>query len=101
MRKLIFGSVLIICGLFFAQGNLMAADVPAGEVMAYSCFNCHGENGGGSDPIVKIAGLPKDLIIQKMKAFVNGDVPNTVMGRIAKGYTDAQIEALADYFSSK
>ena len=36
-----------------------------------------------------------------MKAFRDGSRPSTIMGRIAKGYTDAEITAMANYISSQ
>jgi cytochrome c553 len=35
-----------------------------------------------------------------MKAFKDGSRPATVMHQISKGYTDAQIQSVADYFAS-
>jgi sulfide dehydrogenase cytochrome subunit len=34
-----------------------------------------------------------------MKAFKSGERPATLMDRIAKGYTDEEIEAMAKYFA--
>ena len=35
----------------------------------------------------------------EMKAFRDGKRPATIMHQLAKGYTDPQIELIADYFS--
>jgi sulfide dehydrogenase cytochrome subunit len=34
-----------------------------------------------------------------LKQFKTGERPSTVMGRHAKGYSDAEIEALAEYIA--
>jgi cytochrome c553 len=37
----------------------------------------------------------------KLKSFRSGETPATVMNRIVRGYTDAEIEALGQYFASR
>lgn len=71
--------------------------------LAATCANCHGTNGkveAGSS-VVGLAGLPKDYIIEQMKAFKSGTRPATVMHQLAKGYNDAQIERIAAYFAAQ
>ena len=41
-----------------------------------------------------------DVIVKTMNDFKSGARPSTVMGRHAKGYTDAEIAAIASYISS-
>ena len=36
-----------------------------------------------------------------MRAFRDGARPATIMQQIAKGYSDAQIDLMADYFSRR
>jgi sulfide dehydrogenase cytochrome subunit len=48
-----------------------------------------------------IAGKSEDYITQKLKAFKSGELEATVMDRIAKGFTDDEIAALAKFFSGK
>jgi len=38
-------------------------------------------------------------LAQAMKDFKRGKRSSTIMGRHAKGYTDAEIEAIAQYLS--
>ena len=61
---------------------------------------CHGVRGAGSDAIVALAGRSAGDIATAMKAFRANERPGTIMGRIARGYTDAEIAAIADYFAS-
>ena len=51
--------------------------------------------------MASLAGLPKDYLVAQMKAFRDGARPATVMPQIAKGYSDAQIELVADYLSRR
>ena len=36
-----------------------------------------------------------------MEGFASGEVPGTIMDRIAKGYTKGEIEQLADYYAGQ
>jgi cytochrome subunit of sulfide dehydrogenase len=51
--------------------------------------------------VTSLAGLKKDYIVSQMKAFKSGARPATVMHQLAKGYSDAQIEQIAGYFSTQ
>jgi cytochrome c553 len=52
--------------------------------------------------VVPLAGLPRDYIVSQMRALARRPAPGRpVMHQIAKGYTDAQIDALAAWFSTQ
>jgi cytochrome c553 len=68
---------------------------------AQGCVGCHGVRGTGSDPMPRIAGRPVAEISAQMKAFAANERPGTIMGRIARGYTDEQIAAVAAYFAAQ
>lgn len=83
----------------FAAPNLTPAGIRS---MAANCAACHGTNGysaGGAIP--GLAGRGKEDFITQIKAFKEGKREATVMHQIAKGYSDAEIAALADYFSAQ
>jgi cytochrome c553 len=67
--------------------------------LAANCANCHGTTGNAKGAMPSLAGLPKSTIVEQMKAFRDGKRPATIMHQLSKGYTDAQIEAIADHFS--
>jgi cytochrome c553 len=48
-----------------------------------------------------LAGKPKEELVQKLQDFKAGRKPATIMHQLAKGYTDAQIEAMAAYFAAQ
>jgi len=77
-----------------------AADDPV-RYLAATCSNCHGITGRSTGAIPSIAGLPKNELVEKMHGFRDGTRSSTVMHQIAKGYTDPQIEQLANFFSSR
>jgi sulfide dehydrogenase cytochrome subunit len=67
-----------------------------GLMLTQSCFACHGPDGVGVlTPMPNIAGHPTGYLINVLKGFRDGARPSTIMGRIMKGYTDPQIEAIA------
>lgn len=68
---------------------------------AQGCIGCHGVRGTGSDPIPRIAGRPAAEIAMQMNAFAANQRPSTIMGRIARGYTEADIAAVAAYFAAQ
>lgn len=67
--------------------------------MANSCFACHGPNGVSPGAIPSLHALTAPNITDTMKAFKSGQRPGTVMGRHAKAYSDAEIEAISGYIA--
>ncbi len=69
--------------------------------MGASCSACHGTNGHSVGGTPVLAGLNRDHFIKQMKDFKSGAREATVMHRHAKGYSDAEIDKLADYFAAQ
>ena len=83
----------------FAAANLTSLGVRS---LAANCAACHGTNGnsaGGAIPA--LAGMNKEYFLNQVKAFKEGKREATVMHQIAKGYSDAEMAALGDYFSAQ
>ena len=99
-------SLIAFALLFFglstghAQQNAAALHQRANAAM---CSNCHGTEGKTVDgsAVPSINGMPKDYMVLQMKAFKDGTRPATVMHQLAKGYSDAQIVAIASYFAAQ
>jgi sulfide dehydrogenase cytochrome subunit len=89
--------VLQVCAAF-AQAPGVDAATPQ-RVLVANCANCHGTAGNAQGAMPSLAGRPKAYIIEQMQAFRDGKRPSTIMQQLAKGYTDAQVEQIADYFS--
>jgi cytochrome c553 len=67
-----------------------------------TCVACHGGDGIGILPeYPNLAGQHADYIEQALKAYRAGQRKNAVMGGMATALTDADIEALARYYSSQ
>jgi len=75
-----------------------AADSMNAVVLGNPCAGCHGTNGASKGAMPTIAGKSTSFIAKALKDFRDGKKSSTVMQRIAKGYTDAQIEQLAKLY---
>lgn len=88
-----------VIGLGISGAAKAESDV---SVLAGTCFNCHGTEGRSPGAIPTIAGQPYAVLLAQLQAFKAGEAPGaTVMTRLARGYSDEQIEALARYFSEQ
>ena len=75
-----------------------SAEPPVG---AAACSGCHPASSRVTSPVVRLAGLDKDAIVRAMQEFRSGQRAGTVMDRIAKGFTDDEIQALAAWFAAQ
>lgn len=66
---------------------------------ATSCTGCHPRT-AGRGPVPSLNGQPAEQIVSQMAAFRSGERRSTVMSRIAKGFTDEETRAIADYFAA-
>ncbi len=72
-----------------------------GRDIAANCAACHGTEGRARGSMPALAGRPRDDIVAKVREFRDGKRASTVMQQLAKGYSDAQIEAAAAYFAAQ
>ena len=92
----------LVAALLCASGACLGQENAAARSLAATCAGCHGTEGRSvTKEVVSLAGLPKAQLVSQMRAFKDGTRPATVMHQIAKGFTDPQIEQLADYFAAK
>ena len=72
------------------------------EIIGESCVFCHGEKGEASNPIYpRLAHQNRDYLVKQLKNFRDGKRKSDIMNEQAAGLTDAEIEALAEYFASQ
>ncbi|QTF92043.1 c-type cytochrome [Halomonas sp. BM-2019] len=70
-------------------------------VMAGGCASCHGTDGRLSGAVPALAGRPAELLESRLLAFKRDEVEDTtVMDRIAKGFSDEELSALAEHFAT-
>ncbi|MBF0158522.1 MAG: c-type cytochrome [Magnetococcales bacterium] len=91
---------LLIGSLSFGSTSAWAG--ATAEMLSNTCAGCHGTNGISAGPgMPTIAGFPADHTKQVMQQFKNGERFSTIMGRIAKGYSDEEIVAMANFFAKQ
>ena len=71
------------------------------KALAATCANCHGTAGQAVAGSANATLAGRSDIAAQMQAFKSGARPATVMHQLAKGYSDAQINAIAAYFAAQ
>jgi sulfide dehydrogenase cytochrome subunit len=93
---------LLALALFAAAAVAHAADDASARNLAATCASCHGTEGRSASPdLPSLAGMPKEKMISAMKAFKEGKREATVMHQLARGYTERQIDLVAEYFAGR
>ena len=88
---------LLLC----TMAVLAAARLPASaqtadpRLLAMSCAGCHGPDGQSPGSIPSLRGKNEAAISEALRGYRADRRPATVMGRIAKGYSDQEIDAVA------
>jgi sulfide dehydrogenase cytochrome subunit len=92
---------LAVVACTLAAGSALAGP-PNATMLSNACAGCHGTNGGSAGPTMpSLSSQSKTAIVEAMKKFKSGERPSTVMGRLAKGYTDADFEVMGEFFSKQ
>jgi sulfide dehydrogenase cytochrome subunit len=81
-----------------ASAFAASPEPPAG---AASCSGCHAANAAANTPVPRLAGRNAADLVTQMQAFRSGQQTSTVMDRIAKGYSDAEIAAIAAWYAEQ
>ncbi|MBS3799865.1 MAG: cytochrome C [Thioalkalivibrio sp.] len=73
---------------------------PDGKMLSNTCAACHGTYGHfENDYMPPLAGMKASRFIESMIAFREGARPAAVMDRVARAFSDAEIEAMADFYA--
>lgn len=90
-------TVLSAVALAAATNMASAAD---GKTLAKKCAGCHGAAGiSAMDTYPNLAGQKKGYLKAQITAFRDGARKNAMMSPMVKGLSDADVAALATYFS--
>jgi len=94
-------SRVILAAIILAAAPTAAlAQAPNIALLAGGCAGCHGASGEGTQGIPGIMRTTsREAFTETMRAFRQNERPNTVMGRITRGYTETEIAALAAHFA--
>jgi sulfide dehydrogenase cytochrome subunit len=104
-------ALVALIGSVFMVGTTQVLAGPSAKAMADTCAGCHGTNGQSVGPASpNLAGMSEAYFVESMQGFkklpkdkthaIEEEArPATIMNRIAKGYTDEQIEQMGAYFA--
>ena len=74
------------------------ADAPPG---ALACSGCHPTARFVDTTVTRLVNRNPADIVAAMQGFKSGQLPGTVMGRIAKGFTDDEVKAIAAWYGAQ
>jgi len=74
------------------------ADAPPG---ASSCSGCHPATRAAETTVPRLVGRDAAQLVSAMQSFRSGQRPSTVMDRIAKGYSDDEVKAIAAWYAAQ
>ena len=77
---------------------LAASPIPPG---AASCSGCHATGAKAASPVSRLYGRDAGEIMTAMSGFRDGSIPATLMNRIAKGFTDDELRAIAAWLAAQ
>lgn len=85
--------------------TVMASAVPALAASApppgaTACSGCH-TAGPAATSVTRLYGRNANEIVTAMTGFRDGSVPSTVMNRIAKGFSDDELRAIAAWLAAQ
>jgi sulfide dehydrogenase cytochrome subunit len=87
--------------VFTLNGHASAAgpaDAPPG---ALSCSGCHPAGRSADATVPRLTGRNPQDIVAAMQAFKSGQHPSTVMDRIAKGFSEDEVKAIAAWYGAQ
>jgi sulfide dehydrogenase cytochrome subunit len=91
--RLILGPALLAAALAIGPARAQA------PLAAEGCIGCHGPNGSGAGGVPAIAGRDPGELRTMLIAFRANERPGTIMGRVARGYTEAELTEMSEHFA--
>jgi cytochrome subunit of sulfide dehydrogenase len=85
----------LVAAMLLAVPALALGDAPPG---AASCLGCH-PAAADDGPVPALAKMPARQIVVALRAYRSGTRPATVMDRIAKGFSDEELDAIAQWYA--
>ena len=90
---------------FFLAALLLAASIPSADAAtqtpppgALLCSGCHATKRTVETPVPRLVGRSPTDIEAAIVAFRTGQRTATVMDRIAKGFSDDEVKAIAEWY---
>jgi len=92
-RKAALAAILLLAPL-----TVRAAEAPTG---ATACSGCHAASANVDTPVPPLAGRHSLELYGALLAFKTGQRQGTIMDRIAKGFTDEELKAIAEWYGAQ
>jgi cytochrome subunit of sulfide dehydrogenase len=97
-----------VIALLIRLAIAVAVLVPAAEAAspapppgAASCSGCHPASAAVVTLVPRLVGRPPPEIVAAVQAFRSGQQPASVMDRIAKGFSDDELGAIAAWYGAQ
>lgn len=101
MRSLVPAALTAACIAVPQCAWAQGADPNLGRTLAANCAPCHGTDGHSVGGMPALAGRPRAQLERMLQEFRAGRRTATVMQQLARGYTDAEIQALSAFLSQQ
>ena len=92
---------LVAAALIALPNDASSQDPVRGRNLAAACATCHGTEGRSAGGNESLAGMRAAELVKKLQEFRSGAKPATVMLQISRGYSDAEMDAIAAYFAEQ
>ncbi|MCC7347359.1 MAG: c-type cytochrome [Variibacter sp.] len=93
-------AVLSLVAAMPAQAQTPAQS-PAPPPGATSCSGCHPPAPVAGIAVPPLRGRAPEEIVAAVRQFRSGERPGTLMDRIAKGFTDDEVRAIAAWYAAQ
>jgi len=118
MNRLAISGIALVIGLFsslaqagdnpfveeiFESPDKYEQDPPvSGKMAADNCAACHGTQGRVFNEVIPpLAGMPSETFVKLMMRFKNEERPAIIMNKVARAFTDGEIQRMGDYFAKQ
>lgn len=100
--KLKLLNLALLAGGLAVSSSLWAAGPTSAAMLSNTCNGCHGTNGASAGPSIPIiGGQTPGYVEDSMKKFKSGARPSSIMGRLAKAYSDEDFKTMDTFFSER
>lgn len=96
--KAIGGVIGIAAVMAWSPPLLAASEPPPG---AAACSGCHSAGATAASSVSRLYSRDAGDIMTAMAGFRDGTLPATVMNRIAKGFSDDELRAIAAWLAAQ
>ncbi len=105
LKPILVASAFIGIGQWSASSFAQNADAAKlyNRSLAATCANCHGTDGKGvpEGGMPLINNLSSQEMLKKLMDYKSGALEGTIMPQLAKGYTDEQLQTIANQLGKK